>query len=328
MQKCLVIVGILWVCLFACTNDQASPLRETPYDLGLPAHFPVMDIPTDNALTEERVALGELLFFDPILSRDSTVSCGSCHLPALAFADGKRVSEGVDGREGMRNAPSLWNVGYEEAFFRDGGARTLELQVLTPISDPNEMDVSMEEVVKRLQAHPAYPFLFQQAYGRTADRFGVIRAIAAYERTLISGNSAYDRFVYGGDSSALSLLAQQGMQLFFGDRLKCGNCHSGFNLTNNGFANIGLYEQYADVGRKRVTLLEEDAGKFKVPSLRNVGLTAPYMHDGSLGTLEEVLSHYASGGKGHVNQATAIRGFTLNEEEMRAVIAFLGSLTE
>ncbi|MEM7039274.1 MAG: cytochrome c peroxidase, partial [Bacteroidota bacterium] len=294
----------------------------------IPAGFPPMDIPADNALTDARIDLGKRLFFDPVLSRDRTISCSSCHLQEKGFADVGTLSTGIDDREGQRNASALINLGWNTRFFRDGGVPTLELQVLAPISDHNEMDFTIAEVAARLKEDPTYVRDAQIAYGRAPDPFVITRAIAAYERSLVSGNSPYDRFTFQDQSDALSASEIRGRDLFFADRTRCATCHSGFNFTHNGFENNGLYAQYADSGRTRVTLDPADRGKFKVPTLRNVGVTGPYMHDGSLSSLEAVIAHYESGGMGHPNQSENVQGFTLSAEEKEDLINFLHALTD
>lgn len=325
-----VILFFLGALFSACHEDQALSIE--PGDrlllLKLPAGFPEMPVPPENLLTEKRVALGRKLFYDPILSVDSSVSCGSCHFQELAFTDGKALSEGVQQRTGLRNAPPLFNLAWHGSFFRDGGVPTLEQQILVPIEDVNEMDFTVKGAVDRLNRHADYPQLFHEAYGREPDPFGLTRAIAAFERTMVSGNSPYDRFAFLNDEYALSEQQIAGMRLFNSQRLKCASCHSGFNLTNDKFENNGLYLTYADSGRARITLRAEDRGFFKVPSLRNIARTAPYMHDGSLNNLQEVLLHYESGGAQHVNQSDLVSGFSLSASEREAVIDFLHALTD
>ncbi|CAN5324644.1 cytochrome-c peroxidase [soil metagenome] len=309
----------------SCAKDE-MPLDE-PYILNLPAGFPEMPIPTDNALTVKRVELGKLLFFDKALSRDSSLSCGSCHLQANAFSDVLNISPGVEGRKGMRNSPGLFNVGYSPYYFYDGGVPTLELQVLAPVQDVNEMDHDFPFAVTRLAQNPQYQELAEIAYGRTFDAFVLTRALAAFERTLISGNSAYDQY-NDGQASALSESAKRGLQLFQSERLSCSGCHSGFNLTDYSFKNNGLYEAYADSGRMRVTTIETDRDKFKVPSLRNVGFTAPYMHDGSFATLPQVVEHYNNGGAANPQKDVRIKPLQLTQQEKTDLLEFLNALSD
>lgn len=310
----------------SCTEDEwLSPEGVGRY----PAGFDPMEIPADNSLTQAKIELGKRLFFDPILSSDSTVSCSSCHLPERAFTDGQKVSIGVDGLLHFRNSPSLVNVGYGDRMFMDGGATNLEIQIIAPIETHFEMASSMEEVIDKLNAHPEYPALFKVVFARDPDPFGLTRAIASFERSILSGNSPFDQYYYQGDSSALNESEKRGMNLFFSDELNCSSCHSGFLFTSLDYVNNGIYADYGqDTGRMRITLLEEDRGKFKVPSLRNIEVTGPYMHDGGFSSLEGIIDHYALGGQGHPNQDPRITGFDITVEEKADLIAFLKSLTD
>ena len=323
--------GFLLLALFitGCTKDK--PLitpNMTEYSLSVPMGFPEPEIPADNALTVNRVALGKKLFFDPILSKDSTVSCGSCHLPAKAFADPKQFSLGVDDSLSTRNAPPVFNLVYAHSFFWDGGVPTLELQSIAPIQNPLEMHLSLNEAVQRLKEHPQYPTLFKQAYQSEPNLYAMTRAIASFERTLISGNSPYDQYQNQGNNSALNDSQKRGKDIFFGEKAECFHCHTGFNFTDETFQNNGIYETYKDQGRYRITNQVNDIGKFKVPTLRNIALTAPYMHDGSFASLSEVIDHYASGGKNHPNKSNLIRQFDLSAQEKEDLIHFLESLTD
>lgn len=312
--------------LLSCRQEEANPMDETPYELDVPTGFPYPVIPKDNELTVARVALGKRLFYDPILSEDSTISCASCHKQALAFADDVPISPGVKGRLGFRNAPTMANVAYVERFNKDGGVVKLDLQPVVPIEDHNEMNLPLQDAVARLKAHPDYPEAFLKAYGKEASPFTLTRALASFMRTLISGSSRYDLYA-GGKTSAVSEAERRGLTLFTG-RAGCANCHAGFNFTDNNFRNNGLYEIYEDPGRNRITLRPEDEGKFRVPTLRNIDLTAPYMHDGSLPTLESVIEHYNGGGTAHPNKDTLIRPLQLSEEEKASLAAFLRTLTD
>lgn len=326
-----------WLFLFsvACGIDQPAEKQHqtinidtTAYKLQLPAGFPMPDIPDDNKLTQARVALGKRLFYDPLLSLDHSISCASCHVLSKAFATNQTISPGVQGANGFRNSPTLANVAYSSLLNKDGGVTKLGLQALVPIEDHDEMNISIRKVSHRLRADSTYVKMAQRAYGRLPDPFVISRALAAFERTFISGNTPYDQYHFEGNKEALTLKERQGMKLFFGKRLQCGSCHNGFNLTDNSFQNNGLYAEYEDSGRQRVTGIYSDQGKFRVPTLRNIALTYPYMHDGSLTTLDDVLSHYASGGAGHFNQSKNVRGFQLSPSERQAVLAFLHSLTD
>lgn len=287
-----------------------------------------MPVPTDNFLTNDRVALGKQLFYDPILSRDSSIACASCHLQARGFADATPFSTGIDGRQGFRNAPTLSNLAWHPYFFYDGGVPTLELQVFAPIEAHFEMDELLQNVLDRLARHPQYPALFRRAYGREPDPFALTRALAAFERTLVTGASAWDRYTYAGDATAIDAAVLRGWALFNSDSLHCASCHSGFDFTDYRFQNIGLPVTTADSGRMRITLAEADRGKYKTPSLRNIALSAPYMHDGSMATLDEVIAHFASGGMHYPNQSPLVQGFTISETEKADLIAFLEALTD
>ena len=314
----LIIGFCTLLCFISCEVD--SPIINH-YNLEIPNGFPEINYPNDNLPNHERIALGKRLFFDPILSRDSTISCGSCHFQEFAFADNKAVSPGVESKLGTRNSMSLVNLAYADFFLREGGVPTLEMQVLAPIQDHNEMDFNIIPVAERMKLIPSYIAQSLKAYNREPDAFVITRALAAFERTLISGNSNYDK-------NRMTASERDGKALFFSDSLACSTCHGTFLFTNQGIENNGLYAQYPDSGRYILTHLQEDIGKFKVPTLRNIELTAPYMHDGSILNLEEVISHYASGGKSHFNQSSLITEFTLTNLEKANLIAFLYSLTD
>lgn len=316
----------LWISN-GCKKDEPIA-SDRPLTLNIPVGFPPMNIPADNQLTVKRVELGKMLFFDKALSADSSIACASCHFPDKGFSDIISLSLGIKGNPGIRNSPPLGNIGYHDRFFRDGGVPTLEQQVLAPIADKSEMNFSIAGVVERLKQNQTYVTLSGIAYGREPDAFVVTRAIAAFERTLITGNSPFDKYQYHGVESALNESEKRGMALFNSTRTNCSGCHSGFNVTNLSFRNIGLYETYADTGRKRITQLDEDYGKFKVPSLRNVEVTGPYMHDGSIHSLEDVINHYDIGGKENPYKDPFIKPIGLTKEEKDDLINFLKSLTD
>lgn len=320
----LLMVLVLTGCVKEDIVDE-----DQAYYVNLPQGFPTMPVPADNQLTVKRIELGKMLFFDPNLSVDSSISCASCHLSYLAFSDDKAVSFGVNGNTGFRNSPPLFNLAYHPYFFKDGGVPTIELQVLAPIEDTNEMAHTIPALVDMIAQNEEYQKLSRIAYGRDFDPFVLTRSIAAFERTLISGNSAYDQYNFQGNENALSPSELRGLELFNSERLACSTCHSGFNLSDYAFINNGLYETYpVDSGRMRVTLDPADEGKFKTPSLRNVGVTAPYMHDGTFPTLESVIDHYNSGGSQHPNKDPRIKPLNLTSQEKSDLIAFLNSLTD
>jgi cytochrome c peroxidase len=329
MKRFLLLASLsaVFIVQWSCSKDDQDP-GDAVIELSIPTGFPSPTIPSDNQPTQHRIDLGKMLFFDPILSRDSTVACGSCHFPEHKMTDARSLSVGIDSQTTFRNAMTILNVAYQPYLFWDGGVPTLEQQVLAPISNPHEMDYDANLVVERLKKHPVYPQMFRDAYDQEPTIYSLTRAIACYERTLFTGKSRYDRFLYYKDSSALSSSEQNGMKIFFGEQGECFHCHGEYNFTDYSFRNNGLYEFYQDSGRARITLEPSDAGKFKVPSLRNVDLTAPYMHDGSLATLEEVVDHYNSGGKNNPNKSGLIKPLGLSDSEKQDLINFLKSLTD
>ncbi len=327
MKKYSILFG-LFVLVWACQKDENKVIETDEYFLKIPIGFPAPEIPVDNELTRSRIALGKRIFFDPILSRDSTRSCGSCHNQYLAFADSTSVSLGIEQRIGSRNSPSLANVAYQKKLLREGGVPTLEMQILVPIQEHNEFDFNMLLVVDRMKLIPEYVEAAKKAYNREPDPFVITRSIAAFERTLLSGNSSFDQWYYQKENAVVGDNVKRGYTLFSSDRLNCMKCHSGFLFTDQGFTNNGLYIDYPDSGRIRLTGLEVDRAVFKVPSLRNVELTAPYMHDGSLKSLDAVIDHYQTGGKAHPNKSIFLKPFILSPQERLDLLAFLNSLTD
>lgn len=237
--------------------------------------------------------LGERLFFDPILSLDSTISCASCHKPEIAFADNVAISPGVGGALGKRNAPSVMNMADRSLMFFDGRAENLVHQVLFPIEDPLEMNLPADEAVRRLRNHKNYAKWFKKIFDEEPSKDNLSRAIAAFEETLETSDTPFDRWMKG-DKTAMSESAVRGRAIFVGNRSKCFDCHFGPDFTGDEFKNIGLFDnqKYTDTGRFAITKDSSDLGKFKVPGLRNVAITAPYMHDGSFKTLREVIDYY------------------------------------
>lgn len=328
LYPCIATITVAMFFLSSCEIEEENNFDEE-YLLQLPVGFPAPEIPADNPLTEMKIQLGKELFFDPILSADSSISCSSCHLPEFAFSDTVALSIGINNGIGFRNAPSLANVAYSLSFLRDGGFPTLETQMAIPVQDAQEMGFTMYDLAERLKANVYYNHFFYEVFQEEPSAFGITRAVAAFERTLISGESKYDQSLRFSTGVFLTESEQEGEELFFSDALHCSSCHSGFNFTNNGFENNGLYSDYSsDEGRERITNNPGDEGKFKVPTLRNIALTAPYMHDGSLNTLEEVIEHYMSGGSDHINKSELIQPFVLSESEKVALIDFLNTLTD
>jgi cytochrome c peroxidase len=318
----------------AAANDMAPPplpKDSLPEKLDLVRIPPPLDpkrpAPADNPLTEEKAALGRTLFFDANLSADRTVSCASCHVPERGFTDGRAVAVGIRGQRGRRNAPSLLNRAYGSSFFWDGRENSLEAQALKPIEDPLELGARVPEIVARLQADAGYRARFEKAFpdGVTAANLG--RAIASFERTLLSAESKIDRF-RAGDVALLNDTERLGLWVFE-SKGRCWKCHSGPNLSDEQFHNTGVswQKQPLDLGRYEVTKLDADRGKFKTPSIRVVGLTAPYMHDGSLATLEDVVEFYNRGGGPNPHLDAAMTPLQLTVEEKRGLVAFLKGLS-
>ena len=326
--KTAIALGLAVFFLVACVKEEPkTPNPSTSNLLVIPEGFPEMTFPEGNDFTKARWELGKKLFYDPILSVDNTISCASCHKANLAFADDKAFSPGVENRPGVRNAPSLGNVGYHPYLLREGSVPTLEMQVLVPIQEHNEFAHDMLAIVKILEKDPEYIRMSREAYDREPDPFVITRSISNFQRTLISGNSPYDKFHFQGKTNALSESQKRGMDLFFGNA-NCSSCHSGFNFTDYSFQNNGLDSVYADRGRARLTGLPEDEAVFKVPSLRNAEVTAPYMHDGRFATLMEVVKHYSTGGAPHPNKNPTLKPLNLSTTEKEDLVAFLNSLTD
>ena len=292
--------------------------------LGLDLYRPE---PDDNPTVPARVALGRRLFQERRLSRDRSLACVDCHRPERAFTDGRAKAIGVYGRRGARSVPTLVNRAWGTSFFWDGRIDTLEAQVLEPIVARLEMDLTIEEAVERLRGTSYYPSAFRETFGRDVNRHDLARALAAYVRTIQAGASPYDRYIWG-EPAALSRNAQAGLRLFRG-RANCTACHVGPNFTDEEFHNTGVFwgRQPYDAGRVVVTGAAKDTGKFKTPTLREIARTAPYMHDGSIATLADVLEFYDRGGNANPYRDTELRRLSLTAEEKGALLAFLQSLS-
>jgi len=293
-------------------------------------------IPPDNPQTPQKIALGRLLFYDPRLSADGTVACASCHDPALGWSNGLSLAFGVRGQTGRRSAPTVLNAAYYDTLFWDGRARSLEEQAKGPLTNPIEMGTQDgAAIAARLAAVPGYATRFDQVFGRSKPVFDdVVKAIAAYERTLLSANSPFDRYQYGGDRTAMTASQVRGMALFKGkDGPNCAKCHrfDDFSalMTDLRFHNVGVGSDHPDPdpGREAVTGRPEDRGKFRTPSLRNIALTAPYMHDGRFATLDRVVDFYAKGAGKNPNLDPDLQPFELTVQEKADLIAFLTALT-
>jgi cytochrome c peroxidase len=347
-------------------SNEATNQNIKTYQWQLPKGFPLPKVPDDNPITAEKVDLGRFLFYDRRLSVNQSISCGTCHEQRLAFTDGKKNANGALNDVHPRNSMSLTNVAYNSAFnWANPLVKTLHQQALVPLF--NEFPVELgwsdheKQILDTLKADPIYKDKFAKAFPNQDDPFttgNVTRAIASFEETLISGNSAYDKNIYQNQLSAMSESAKRGMELFFSERLECFHCHGGFNFTqstnhtqtvfvelefhNNGLYNIGGTGEYPEGGRGlwELTAKKEDMGRFRAPTLRNIELTAPYMHDGSIKTLEEVVDHYARGGRkietgefagdGALNpfKSELMIGFVLSSQEKEDLVNFLKSLTD
>ncbi len=301
-----------------CAGQALEPLQ------GLDAY---MAIPPANPLTPEKAALGKRLFFDEGLSADGKVSCAACHEPERAFTDARLVAVGAFGRTGTRRVPKLVNRGFGTSFFWDGSSPTLEEQVFKPILNSLEMALSEDEAVERVRRHPAYVRAFRLAFGSPPDRESIAFALASYVRTIRSGDSAYDRF-QAGDMDALSVGQRRGLKLFRA-KANCVVCHLGPNFTDEEFHNTGIgwsNGAIEDAGRFRVTGRASDTGSFKTPTLREASRTSPYMHDGSLATLDEVIDFYNDGGIANPYLDAEIVPLGLSETEKLDLKGFLEAL--
>ena len=286
-------------------------------------------LPPFNLQTPAKIELGKALFFDPRLSRDNTLSCASCHHPNLGFSDGRPASIGVGGKPGTRNAPSLYNVAYNKFLFWDGRAGSLEEQVLGPLQNPIEMGEALDHLVRELNSVPGYVEAFRKVFGTGVTVDGIARAISAFERTILSNHSPFDRFM-AGDDGALTPTAQNGIRVF-NEKAKCVTCHNGPNFTDNQFHALGLPKKEGvpdDPGRYAVTRNEEEMETFKTPTLRNVAESAPYMHNGMFRTLEEVLDFYVKAEGRPAHRHPLITPLTLlTEQDKKDLIEFLHALT-
>ncbi|MEI9814466.1 MAG: cytochrome c peroxidase [Acidobacteriota bacterium] len=315
--------------MFAQTKDHQAKVAAVRSDAPPKPPLGLLPIPwpADNPYSAAKADLGRLLYFDKRLSGDATISCASCHAPDHAFTDNAPVSTGIKGQKGGRSAPTTLNRAYSEAQFWDGRAASLEVQAVGPIANPIEMGEIYPNVVKKLSSIPGYAPLFTAAFGSpeiTIDKIG--KAIATFERTLLSGNSAYDRYK-AGNKTALNASQVRGMDVYF-NKAKCDACHEGVNFTSNSYRNlgVGIDKPNPDTGRHIVTKKDEDWGAFKTPTLRDISKSAPYMHDGSLLTLEEVVEFYDKGGIPNKNLDQRMVKLNLTDRDKKDLIAFLTAL--
>lgn len=309
---------VVWCCSSAAlAADKPKPI---------PTQLPPVKHPADNLSTAAKIALGKRLFFDTRLSRTNEVACATCHDPAKGWSNGQRFATGVDGRLGTRNSPTLINVAYNAAYFWDGRAGSLEEQALMPIQNPNEMDLPLPALVKKVNGDEQYRHQFHDVFGTDADSEAIAKAIAAFERTIVARAAPIDRFM-AGDKTALSLAARRGMKLFFGDA-RCQVCHSGPNFTDNRFHNVGVGvgAETPDRGREQFTGEAKDRSAFKTPTLREVVRTAPYMHDGSFARLKDVVWHYNFGGVTDAEndyRDQELQVLYLSDEQVSDLVTFL-----
>ncbi len=344
MIKKIVLISFFLCCFFSCSKGVGE--EEVYAPISAPLEIPTLFknliispiIPFNNPQTVEGISLGKKLFFDPILSADNRQSCSSCHDPKFAFTDDKQFSEGIDGRFGNRNSMPLFNLAwnYDEKFFWDGRSNGLQKQALEPVKDPVEMHNTWVNAMESLQNNSEYPELFFAAFGtRKIDSVLVTKAIAQFERTLISSNSKFDQYLLG--TATLTSSELNGFNVFM-DETKgdCFHCHGSDKnplWTDNSFHNNGLDALITDIGRAKVTGDPTDNGKFKSPSLRNLAFTAPYMHDGRFSTLEEVINHYSEGLKNSptidpLMKKVSSGGVQLTTQEKTDLKAFLLSLSD
>jgi cytochrome c peroxidase len=324
-QKNLELTG-------AAAHPSGSPIK-----ISAPLGLPPVPVPPDNPPTIDSIALGRRLFYDVRLSRDNSLSCASCHNPTLHFADGQQVAKGIGGQLGTRNTPSLLNAAYNIDQFWDGRADSLERQAGSPIASPKEMNLPHEVCLTKLNADQTYRDEFAKAFGPgsiTMEK--VVKTIAGFERTLLSGNSPFDRYQYGGDKTALSAAAIRGLAIFTDKtRGNCSTCHilgERFALFTDGkFHNLGAgmnsNGELTDQGRYTHTGSDADRSAFRTPSLRNVAMTAPYMHDGSLKTLKDVIDFYVGGGNSNPNLDREIKPLKLSAQDRSDLVIFLEALT-
>jgi cytochrome c peroxidase len=349
LTYCLLLMLMLQACRYDVEEGPAAPIaghQPTPYNLTIPPFFPPMDIPANNPLTVEGVELGRFLFWEKKLSGDNTMSCGTCHIPEHGFSDPAQFSTGITGAVGTRHSMALVNLGWAYNYFWDGRAQTLEQQIIEPVQNPIEMNEDWNHALDELQNDPLYPPMFRAAFGSediTQER--VTKAIASFLRTMISADSKFDRERRG--EYQFTPLEQTGFNLFlmegginpntgtpFGGA-DCFHCHghAGMQMSNYLMHNNGLDAHFHnDAGLAAITGNPLDSGKFKTPTLRNIALTAPYMHDGRFHTLEEVVDHYNTGGVLSTTidpfMEAAGNGLFLSDTDKMALIAFLHCLTD
>ena len=332
----LIVGGVLLVYRGSEKGAPAVPVGTT-LQIAHPLGLPSVPVPPDNPPTAATIELGRQLYYDPVLSVDNSVSCATCHQPDYGFADGKSFSDGVRAQKGTRNSPTVLNTAYFSMLFWDGRAANLEEQAAGPVQNPVEMGHTLKGVESKLMRYPAYREAFAKAFGSGHITFDMVaKAIASFERTLVSGNSPFDRYYYGHEENALSDSAKRGLLVFTGaDKGNCAACHEigkDYALfTDNKFHNVGVgvhNEQPTDLGRYVVTKNDAERGAFRTPSLRNIARTGPYMHDGSLKTLKEVVDFYIGAGNSNPYLDKRVKPLDfLTGQERADLVAFLESLS-
>lgn len=318
--------------LAVCSVAMLSPWIATAADYKLKIPFGLEEsavvIPPDNPMTTEKVELGRALFFDKRLSPDNTIACANCHIAKLAFADGMPVATGIRGQKGGRSAPVSFNRVFSSAQFWDGRADTLEAQSIGPFTNPIEHGfTNYDNMIGKMKKIPGYKKMFMDVFGEDMTIGNVGKAIASFQRTVLSGNSPADRFDQGGEAGAIPETAQRGLTLFR-DKARCTKCHSGFNFSDEKFHNLGIGwdDNKVDLGRYMVSKITEELGAFKTPTLREISRSAPYMHDGRFKTLEEVVNFYNKGGIKNPHQDPLILPLELTDQEKTDLLAFLRTL--
>ena len=288
-----------------------------------PAGLKPLSIPDDNPLTVQKIELGKQLYFDPRLSIDNTVSCASCHDPAKGWSNGERFATGIKGQKGGRSAPTIINAAYQDFQFWDGRAHRVEGQALGPIQNPIEMGMKLDDLVVKLNKIAGYKQQFQSIFGTDVTTDGIAKAIASFERTVLSGDAPFDRYK-AGDKSALSAAALRGFDVFF-NKAHCSACHQGPNFTDGAFHNlgVGIDDSNPDIGRQSETKLLGDRGAFKTPTLREIARSAPYMHDGRFKTLEEVVEYYVKGCTANAQLDEEIFPLKLTPQQKADLVTFL-----
>ena len=326
----LAAFGLLFA--FALNNLWAEEAFELPVPAGLAAKN--IRIPDENPLTAGKIELGKMLYFDARLSRDNTISCASCHDPKQGWSNGERFATGVDGQVGGRSAPTIINAAHLNAGsarftkvpqFWDGRAEDLEGQALGPIQNPIEMDLSLEEAVAKLNKIAGYREKFQEVFGTDVTSEGIAKAIASFERTILSGDAPIDRYL-AGDTSAMSEAATRGWKVFnSGNKANCSACHKYPNFADGAYHNIGvgMEAESPDLGRYEISKLTGDKGRFKTPTLREIHRTAPYMHDGSEATLEDVVEYYVKGGVANPHLDEEMKKLKLTDQEKQDLVTFM-----